>query len=114
MTEDISNRAGTNGARVLLMHSEQALEDVLAAFALLAKRIKDGDLPSDTDFAQSCRVLARTRITLIEEIQKHEKRVLVAKGNAAEAPLDFDAIKDEIGRKLDRLREQKGSGGASK
>ena len=110
MTEDPSKLAGTIVSREMLSKSEKAMEDILAAFELMAERIlEDKENLSKAELSQARVSLAQTRSQLIEEVNKHEKRVLLSKGLLAEAPLDFDSIRAEIGSKLDRLRRAQGS-----
>ncbi len=106
MAEDPSVKAGTGDARLLLESGEKALRELLIAFDELSERIRDGDLAAERDLARTCVTLAKVRSTLMEEIQKHERRVLMSEGLNDEAPIDFDAIRKDIGRRIDRLAKQ--------
>ena len=106
MADDPSVKAGTGDARLLLESGEKALRDLLIAFDLLSERILDGDLPEERDLARTCVTLAKVRSTLMEEIQKHERRVLMSEGLRDEAPIDFEAVRKDIGRRIDRITEQ--------
>ncbi len=106
MTDDPSKKAGTDDARLLLRQGERALRDLLIAFDLLSDRIMDGDLPKTSDLAMVCATHAKVRTSLLEEIQKHERRVVISEGLTNDAPLDLDTLRHEIGRKIDRVRER--------
>ena len=113
MTNDPSRQAGTIGARWLLEQSETALQDVLAAFEVMANRLRGGEDVAHGDISKARIALAATRAALINEVNKHERQVLYSEGLIAEAPLDFDAMRAEIGRHLDRLRDAELAGDVS-
>ena len=106
MADEPSVKAGTGDARLLLKSGEKALRDLLVAFDDLSERVRDGDMPAERDLARACVTLAKVRATLMEEIQKHERRVLMSEGLTEEAPIDFIAIRTDIGRRIDSLIEQ--------
>ena len=110
MTDDPSKLAGTIASRDMLNRSEKSMEDILAAFELMAERIlEDKESLSKAELSQARIALAQTRTQLLDEVNKYEQRVLFSKGLVAEAPLDFDAIRAEVGGQLDRLRRAQGS-----
>ncbi len=104
MDDDPSTPAGTDHARRMLDQSEKALDEILIAFDLMAERIKTGDDIPATELTRSFTALGQARTRLINEVKEHEKRVLRAEGLDPEAALDLDAIRFEIGRRLDRIR----------
>ena len=105
MTDDPSKLAGTIASRELLSKSEKSMQDILAAFELMAERIlEDKENLSKAELSQARIALAQTRSQLVDEVNKYEQRVLLSKGLVANAPLDFDAIRAEVGGKLDRIR----------
>ena len=106
MADDPSVKAGTGDARLLLESGERALRDLLVAFDLLTDRVLDGEVPEERDLTRACVTLSKVRSTLMEEILKHERRVLVSEGLTDEAPIDFGAIRIEIRRRIDSLIEQ--------
>ena len=104
MHDDPSRIAGTERARQMLAQSEKALDEILTAFDLMAERIRAGaDVPA-TEMARSFTALSQARTRLINEVKEHDKRVLLAEGVDAAAPLDLEAVRVEIGRRLDRIR----------
>ena len=110
MPDDPSKLAGTIVSREMLERSEKAMEDILAAFELMAERLLTGeDEMSMGELSRARLALGQTRSQLIDEVNKHEKRVLLSKGLVADSPLDFDVIRDEIGSQLDRIRRAQGS-----
>ena len=104
MTDDPSKIAGTVTARKMLAQSEKALGEILTAFELMAERMLDGEDLSKAELSKNFSALGETRSHLLKEVNKHEERVLLSKGLIATAPIDFDAVRSEIGRSLDRLR----------
>jgi len=113
MADDPSVKAGTGAARLLLESGEKALRDLLIAFDLLSEQVLNGTVPAERDLSRACVTLARVRTTLMQEIQKHEKRVLMSEGLTEEAPIDFDEIRTDIERRIDRLLEQEKKGEVS-
>ena len=110
MADDPSVLAGTASARLALEESEEALLDLIDAFRSFAVRVRDPDddvTPAEISKARTA--LAQVRSQLVEEVSKHEKRVLQSEGLVADAPLDFDALRSSIGRKLDSIRRAEDS-----
>ena len=105
MTDDPSILAGTFQSRRMLAQSERAMEDILAAFELMAERMIGNDDMSISELTKARISLAHVRSQLVDEVNKHEKRVLSSQGLVADAPLDFDSIRREIGSRLDRIRD---------
>ncbi|MCV6593743.1 MAG: hypothetical protein OIF48_12365 [Silicimonas sp.] len=105
MVDDPSGPAGTRSARLVLLQSEEALQDLLQALADLAARMRErgAEVPSG-ELGKARIALTQIRSQLLDEVVKHEKHVLQSNGHVADAPLDFDALRDSIGRKLDRIR----------
>jgi len=105
MEDDPSVLAGTFKSRRLLNQSEKALEAMLSAFDAMAKRIEhgEGDVTS-AEFSRTTSNLAKARMQIVDEVNAHEKRLNRSRGLVADAPLDFDEIRDTIGSKLDRIR----------
>ncbi len=110
MTDDPYEVAGTSKARWLLAESEEALWDVLQALKLMKKRMEAGENLSPAEMQKGLMVLGATRAKLLEEVRKHERQIFLEHGLLADAPLDFDEVRREIGRNLDRLRDGGGAG----
>ncbi|MDA8585729.1 hypothetical protein N9L47_05575 [Rhodobacteraceae bacterium] len=114
MDDDPSVIAGTFKSRRLLKHSETALEDVLAAFDLMSERILNGEEDVTlAEISKSRSHLGYVRAQLVEEVNRHEKRIFHSEGLVADAPLDFDAIRSSVGGKLDRIRDARDAEGVS-
>ena len=109
MTDDPAAEAGTEGARKLLVESEAVLEDLLAGFRNMSERLAEGKDVAQTEVSRTRTALAGVRATLLDEVKRHEARVFNTKGLTATAPLDLDAIRSQIGRRLDRIRDAQGS-----
>lgn len=112
MADDPAVLKKTLRARRMLAQSEAALDDILTAFEDMRNQMLTGEL-SIGDLSKARVALGFARSKLLEEVNKYEKHILVSKGLSAEAPIDFDAIKDQIGRSLDRLRNAQEAGGVS-
>ncbi len=105
MTKEPNVLGETARARWILQQSETALEDILAAFDLISERILEGEDVSLADITKARIALGQARTQLIEEVRKYEERIARDRGLVADAPLDFDALRESIGRKLDRIRD---------
>ena len=106
-------QAGTSDARRLLRESETALWDVLAAINLMRNRITAGETLPPAELQRAVMALGTTRARVLDEVQRHERRKFLENGLVADAPLDFDLIRDEIGGQLDRLRAARDAEGFS-
>lgn len=113
MGEEVADLAGTRNARRLLDLSERQMADLLAALDLYAEAVLDGAEMKPVDVAKARIALAQARTQLLDEVIKHEERCLFERGLLANAPLDFDRLRDSIGGKLDRLRDARGADGVS-
>lgn len=111
MAEDPAILAGTFASRRMLARSEKSMEDILVAFDVMAERMLDGDNIPVAELAKARTALGQVRSQLLEEVYKHEKRVLLSQGLLADAPLDFDELRREIGSSLDRIRSARDAEG---
>jgi len=113
MNDDPSGKAGTGPSRWLLGAGGTAVEDLLAALRLLSLRPRTDEDPALVSLAQARTALGQMRAQLIEEVLRHEQRIPDSEQPVAEAPVDFDAVKCEIGSRLDRIRDARRAGGVS-
>lgn len=113
MTDDPTGKTGADASRLLLAQSEQILRELLAAFETAAGRLRTTDAPLDTDISSAILMLAKTRTTVIQEIQTNDKRVQLSSGVLSRKPHNFDTVRDELGRKLDRIRNAARAGRVS-
>ncbi|PWK57540.1 hypothetical protein [Silicimonas algicola] len=105
MTDDPAILAGTFKSRRLLLLSESVVNDMLDVFQDAAtETAKTADKASLAEMKSALLVYSKARNELIDEVKKHEKHVLEARGLIASAPIDFDRLRVEIGRSLDRIR----------
>ena len=104
MADDPEVSQETKHARWMLGQSEKALEDILVAFEEMRLQILEGGTLTGGDLTKARISLGQTRAQLLDEVNKYERHVLLSNGLTAEAPLNFDAIKDQIGSRLDRIR----------
>ncbi len=106
MADDPSVLAGTASARFALEQSMKSLSELILAFEELTERLGDPEGQISPSEVSKARVaFAHVRSQLVEEVGKHEKRVLESKGLVANAPIDFDALRASIGSKLGRIRD---------
>ena len=110
MSDDPTGKTGADASRQLLAQSEQILRDLLAAFETAAGRMRTETAPLDTDISSAILMLAKTRTTVIQEIQTNDKRDQLSGGVVSQKPHNFDAVRDELGRQLNRIRDAKGAG----
>lgn len=110
---ELADLAGTARARRMLAESEQTMANLLAALDLYAEEVLNGAPVSLADVAKARIALAHVRSQLLDEVNKHEERIAFERGLVATAPLDFDQLRADIGRKLDRLRDAGPAAGVS-
>lgn len=103
MNDDPDQKAHSERALHLLAQSSQALDEALFAFDLMARGIREGEQLAPLDLAKVMTAIGTTRTKLISEVKEHDHRVLLSEGRIGDAPLDLDAIRSEIGRRLDRI-----------
>lgn len=113
MSDDATIIAGTFRARGMLARSEDVMEDILVAFELMVERILDGEDIPLPEIADRNKAMALVRAQMVEEVNRHEKRVLQPAGAGGDGTIDFDVIRREIGSRLDRVRAARGSEGIS-
>lgn len=113
MPDDPSILHGAFKSRRMLEATETAMAGYLASFDALAQRLLDGDRVTIGETTQSLVAVAKMRLQLIEGIRAYEKHAFHANGADGGPDLDLDALRDEVGRRLDRLRAARGAGGVS-
>ena len=110
MSDEPYELAGTSKARRLLRESERALWDVLTALEMMRERMEAGATLPPAEMQRTVLALGTTRSKLLDEVRKNERQIFFENGLLADAPLDFDLIRDEIGGQLDRLRAARDAG----
>lgn len=105
MADDPSAIAETKSARNRLKRSERSMELLLEAFDDLIERLKNGDGVTVTEMSKTRTAMINVRSQLVDEVNKYEESILLSEGLVEHAPLDFDAIRRDVGRRLDRLRD---------
>ncbi|MBT8432996.1 MAG: hypothetical protein KJP27_10985 [Altererythrobacter sp.] len=103
----------TKQARWMLKQSEKALRDVLDGFDAMRQMMLAGEQPSIPDLSKARVALGHARSQLLDEVNKYERHIFLSEGLTAEAPIDLDAIKDQIGSSLDRIRDAQDADGVS-
>lgn len=80
------------------------LDRLMEATADLVLRIERDECASVSEASDMAKSLSKAIQSLLTETRKYEGVVLENTGLVADAPLDLDAIRLEIGSRLDRLR----------
>lgn len=111
MTDDPASTSGTEGARELLEHSQHVLTDLMAGLSAMSARLSKGELVGEADMVAAVEALAAMRTTLMKEVERHEAHVRdTQEGCRDTVPLDLDDSRARIARRLDRLRNSRGTG----
>lgn len=105
MADEPSDFSDIDRSRALLAESDEALREALAAFAILKRRLLADETVPPTELAKALISISQHRGRVTDDMRKHEDRILFDKKLVANAPLDFDQLRSEIGRKIDRLRD---------
>jgi len=93
--------------------AERQFLDALMAVEEITEKIKRQDMDALTDLPKAAaHAAAATKHLLTEKHRVHEQRKR-ANGVVHDFAIDFDAARDEIGRRLARLRAAGGGGGVS-
>ena len=110
MDDETVAKAGTGGARALLDSAEDNLRRWLMEVDRLVAQSEDGDLPKVTEVSGTLSEILKVRRHIQDGIKHHERDVLHEENRIDTAPIDFDARRDEIGRRLARLRAVRDDG----
>jgi len=105
MADDPSARAGSDGGRMKVDHSDKSMEDMLAVFDLMADRILNGEGVTVAEMKRMSVAMGHVRVQLVDEVIKYEDSGLSGKGPVEHASLDLEKLRREIGGRLDRLRQ---------
>ena len=104
MADDPSALAETQSARDKLRRSERSMELLLEAFDDLIERLRNGENVTVAEMSKTRSAMIHVRSQLVDEVNKYEESILFSEGLVEHAPLDLDAIRRDVGRRLDRLR----------
>ncbi|MGR3513304.1 MAG: hypothetical protein ACU0GG_11100 [Paracoccaceae bacterium] len=113
MADDPSDFSDIERSRELLVESDEALREALAAFAILKERLLADETVPPTELAKALTSISQNRGRVTDDMRKHEDRILFRSKRVANAPLDFDQLRSDLGCKIDRLRRSLGTGGVS-
>lgn len=100
---------GAGSAEALLMQAEVQFSQVALELGEAARRATEGEPGAAKLAAQAARELRDAFRTLMSERERVDKLRTQIAGVTGSRELDFDAARDEIGRRLARLRDT-GSG----
>ena len=104
MADEESDFLDIERSRELLATSDEALREALAAFAILKERLLADETVPPTELARALTAISANRGRVSDDMRKHEDRVLFRHKRVANAPLDFDELRSDIGSKIDRIR----------
>ena len=104
MAKEPSDIAETAAARFVLDQSEDLLRNIIVQMQAMVSRIEASEEVTQSEVSKVVSNLNQNRSRLIDEVSKHENRILIEQKRVAHAPLDFDELRLEIGRKIDRIR----------
>lgn len=104
MDDETVRKAGTERSRAALKRAYNSMLEMLAAWEAQTKRVREDERVNKTDMGGMLRSMAQARTTLTTEIHRNEKEILENEGRIDTAPIDFDALRNEVGRRLARLR----------
>ena len=110
MDDETVRKAGTGDARAVLELAEGAMNDLVSIWNEFLTKSRNGEFPKNSDFTTASNEMVRLRGHLLDGIKKHERDVLHKENRIDTAPIDFDARRDEIGRRLAKLRGARDSG----
>lgn len=88
-------------------------EDALEAMQIVKLYLKEGSDLAPTEIARAAADLRKATQTLFDERKRLEDQRRKEAGVVHDFGLDFDAARDEIGGRLDRLRAARGADGVS-
>lgn len=108
MTEEFLPMAGSTDA--LLRQAEEQFSQVALELGEAARRAVEGEPGAAKTAAQAARELRDAFRIMLSERERVDKLRTQIAGVAGGRDLDFDAARDEISRRLARLRDA-GSGG---
>lgn len=100
-------RADVGRARRKFVRAQKNLDRFINDLDTLIDRIEAGEIPTKTEIEKIVKDFSVVLMHADKEAEKYERRVLENTGLIADAPLDLDTIRAEIGSKLDRLRDTK-------
>lgn len=114
MADDPSVFSDIERSRALLADSEASLRGIIDALNIMEARLRADETLSQADLAKALTVISQNRGRVSDDLRKHEDRIFFRHKRVANAPLDFDTLRFEIGRKLDRLRSTLDAGDVPK
>ncbi len=97
----------------ILAHAQAHYLEVLEDLEAVKLYLRDRDDLSEAEMKRVLGEYRRATQTLFDERKRIEDVRKKQKGIVHDYALDFDAIRDEIGRRLDRLRAEEDTGGAA-
>jgi len=87
-----------------LKSATQRLDDLVVAIDDHMASLRRKKPAAKTELTATIKEMGSLQTQINEEVRKYGRHVLEQKGLVADAPLDFDAVRREVGGLLDRLR----------
>ncbi|WP_172961024.1 hypothetical protein [Oceaniglobus roseus] len=94
----------TPPSMLLLKEAEDHYADALRELLALRRSFQDREDLPEAEMKRVVGTYARATQTLFDERKKVEELGKRIRGTVLADAIDFDAVRDEIGRRLDRLR----------
>lgn len=104
---------GDEAARAVLDAAEQHFARTIAALNDIIEEVNAGRTSRARELKAALGDLGKAAQTAFDERARVEKRIRTDAGIVSDYALDLDAARDEIRRRLARLRDSAGAGGFS-
>lgn len=104
------NETGFEDERCVLELAEEQFLELLKALGELKGRVLEGEPVPDSEVKQRVSAVQRAMDHVFTERRRLDEVQRKRAGIVHDFAIDFDAARDEIGRRLDRLRAASGAG----
>ncbi len=102
---------GEGPADEILLIAERHFRRMLERIDLIIVELKESETVAAKEAQAAVRDLSKAVQTIFDERTKFEKLRNLKAGAVHHVAFDFDAARDEIGRRMARLRAARGAGG---
>lgn len=110
MTDDPEGKVGTEGEHLLPLLESGMLNGVLSVLQDMTGLLVRAEDAESGSLTLSGANLSTMRTRILKEVERHEARVFDTTGQTDTTPADHDEIRASIGRRLDRIRDTRGTG----
>lgn len=102
--------AGHEDERCVLEMAEGQFVELLSALEEMKRQVRQGEPVPDSEVKQRVSAVQRAMDHVFTERKRLDEARRKRAGIVHDYAIDFDAARDEIGRRLDRLRAASGAG----